>query len=61
MLQETADRLIYAGTFHMVSGHTLKHLTAAMVPVILTVMLAKRGVYLGRLLHVSNTHYDLKF
>ncbi|KAL5053540.1 hypothetical protein RYX36_034222 [Vicia faba] len=42
MLQETADRLIYAATFHTVSGHTLKHLSAAMVPLILTVMLAKR-------------------
>lgn len=54
MLQETADRLIYAATFHTVSGHTLKHLSAAMVPLILTVMLAKRSVYLERLAHVSN-------
>jgi len=49
MMQETADRLIYAATFHTVSGHTLKHLSAGMVPLILTIMLAKR-----RLLHVSN-------
>ncbi|GAU35935.1 hypothetical protein TSUD_69680 [Trifolium subterraneum] len=47
MLQETADRLIYTATFHTVSGHTLKHLSAGMVPLILTIMLAKR-----RLLHV---------
>ncbi|RDX84651.1 hypothetical protein CR513_34265, partial [Mucuna pruriens] len=38
-----------------INGHTLKHLSAAMVPAILTVMLAKRSVYLGKLLHVRNT------
>ncbi|XP_004504135.1 uncharacterized protein [Cicer arietinum] len=54
MLQETADRLIYAATFHTVSGHTLKHLSAAMVPLILTVMLAKRSVYLERLAHAKS-------
>lgn len=55
MMQESADKVIYACTFHIVSGHTLKHLSAAMVPVILTIMLAKRSVYSGRLLHVCNT------
>ncbi|KOM30765.1 hypothetical protein LR48_Vigan01g032000 [Vigna angularis] len=55
MLQETTDRVIYAFTFHTVSGHTLKHLSAAMVPVILTLMLAKRSVYSEKLLHVCNT------
>ncbi|PNY10115.1 hypothetical protein L195_g006684 [Trifolium pratense] len=49
MLQETADRLIYTATFHTVSGHTLKHLSAGMVPLILTIMLAKR-----RLLHAKS-------
>ncbi|KAK7399608.1 hypothetical protein VNO78_10793 [Psophocarpus tetragonolobus] len=51
MLQEAADRVIYILTFHIVSGHTLKHISAAMVPVILTVMLAKRTVNSGKLLH----------
>ncbi|KAK7359032.1 hypothetical protein VNO77_00976 [Canavalia gladiata] len=54
MLQETADKVIYKLTYHVVSGHTLKHLSAAMVPIVLTVMLAKRSVCLGRLLHVCN-------
>ncbi|XP_017420702.1 uncharacterized protein LOC108330700 isoform X1 [Vigna angularis] len=53
MLQETTDRVIYAFTFHTVSGHTLKHLSAAMVPVILTLMLAKRSVYSEKLLHAK--------
>lgn len=54
LLQEAADKAIYMLTFHIVSGHTLKHLSAAMVPVILTVMLAKRSVYLGKLLHAKS-------
>ncbi|ESW31685.1 hypothetical protein PHAVU_002G259100 [Phaseolus vulgaris] len=58
MLQEGADRVIYVSTFHIVSGHTLKHLSAAMVPVILTLMLAKRSVYLGKLLHANSTEHE---
>ncbi|RZB96705.1 hypothetical protein D0Y65_020435 [Glycine soja] len=54
MLQEAADRVIYLLTFHIVSGHTLKHLSAAMVPIILTVMLAKRSVYSEKLLHAKS-------
>ncbi|MED6168265.1 hypothetical protein PIB30_010326 [Stylosanthes scabra] len=42
MVQESTDRVIYMLTQHIVSGHTLKHLSAAMVPVITTFMLAKR-------------------
>ncbi|GER26743.1 senescence associated gene 18 [Striga asiatica] len=41
-IEEAADRPIYNLTHHIVSGHTLKHLCAAMVPVFLTLMLAKR-------------------
>ncbi|XP_061365815.1 uncharacterized protein LOC133309088 [Gastrolobium bilobum] len=55
MLQDATDRVIYKLTFHTVSGHTLKHLTAAMAPLITTVMLAKRSVYLERLLHAKTT------
>lgn len=41
---EATDDVIYEWTHHIVSGHTLKHLFAAMVPVFLTLMLAKRTV-----------------
>lgn len=36
--------MVYRWTGHFISGHTLKHLSAAMVPVFLTLMLAKRSV-----------------
>ncbi|CAA6660591.1 unnamed protein product [Spirodela intermedia] len=38
------DVVVYRWTGHVISGHTLKHLSAAMVPVFLTLMLAKRSV-----------------
>ncbi|XP_078434931.1 senescence associated gene 18 [Wolffia australiana] len=41
---EAEDKVVYEWTAHVVSGHTLKHLSAAMVPVFLTLMLAKRTV-----------------
>uniref|UniRef100_A0A5B7BXU1 Ceramidase n=1 Tax=Davidia involucrata TaxID=16924 RepID=A0A5B7BXU1_DAVIN len=52
-LEEAGDKLIYGWTHNIVSGHTLKHLCAAMVPVFLTLMLAKRSVEVERrsLLH----------
>ncbi len=43
-VEEAADDVIYEWTHHIVSGHTLKHLCAAMVPVFLTLMLAKRSI-----------------
>lgn len=43
-VEEAADKPIYRWTHHVVSGHTLKHLFAAMVPVFLTLMLAKRSI-----------------
>ncbi|XP_043718730.1 uncharacterized protein LOC122666734 [Telopea speciosissima] len=43
-VEEAEDKLIYKWTHHIVSGHTLKHLCAAMVPVFLTLMLAKRNI-----------------
>ncbi|KAG9444045.1 hypothetical protein H6P81_015385 [Aristolochia fimbriata] len=43
-IEEAADKVIYEWTHHIVSGHTLKHLCAAMVPVFLTLMLAKRRI-----------------
>ncbi|KAG5548671.1 hypothetical protein RHGRI_014126 [Rhododendron griersonianum] len=42
-VEEAADKPIYKWTHHIVSGHTLKHLCAAMVPVLLALMLAKRS------------------
>ncbi|GMN58908.1 hypothetical protein TIFTF001_028012 [Ficus carica] len=47
-VEEAADKVIYGWTHHIVSGHTLKHLCAAMVPVFLTLMLAKRTVETNR-------------
>lgn len=41
---EAADKPVYEWTHHIVSGHTLKHLSAALVPVFLTLMLAKRAI-----------------
>ncbi|KAG0480528.1 hypothetical protein HPP92_011386 [Vanilla planifolia] len=41
---EAVDKHIYSFTRHFISGHTLKHLCATMVPVFLTLMLAKRSV-----------------
>lgn len=43
-VEEAADKPIYKWTHHIVSGHTLKHLCAAMVPVFLALMLAKRSI-----------------
>ncbi|XP_010538389.1 PREDICTED: uncharacterized protein LOC104812760 [Tarenaya hassleriana] len=48
-VEEAADKPIYRWTHHIVSGHTLKHLCAAMVPVFLTLMLAKRTVETERM------------
>ncbi|CAI9770122.1 unnamed protein product [Fraxinus pennsylvanica] len=48
-IEEAADKPIYNLTHHIVSGHTLKHLCAAMVPVFLTLMLAKRDIAEERL------------
>ncbi|CAO2167808.1 unnamed protein product [Urochloa humidicola] len=43
-VEEAADKPIYEWTRQIVSGHTLKHLCAAMVPVFLALMLAKRTI-----------------
>ncbi|XP_057976480.1 uncharacterized protein LOC131163761 [Malania oleifera] len=43
-LEEAEDKVIYKWTHHIVSGHTLKHLCAAMIPVFLSLMLAKRTI-----------------
>ncbi|KAI3951571.1 hypothetical protein MKX01_018687 [Papaver californicum] len=43
-LEEKEDKVIYRWTHHIISGHTLKHLFAAMVPVFLALMLAKREI-----------------
>ncbi|KAG6792522.1 hypothetical protein POTOM_001673 [Populus tomentosa] len=48
-VEEAADKPIYKWTHHIVSGHTLKHLCAAMVPVFLTLMLAKRSIETERI------------
>ena len=43
-VEEAADKPIYKWTHQIVSGHSLKHLCAAMVPVFLALMLAKRTI-----------------
>lgn len=58
-VEEATDKLIYNWTYHIVSGHTLKHLCAAMVPVFLTLMLAKRTVEPER--YLSLALYSLNF
>lgn len=54
-VEEAEDEQIYKLTHHIVSGHTLKHLCAAMVPVFLTLMLAKRDIEPERYIFVSFT------
>ncbi|KAE8723720.1 putative S-adenosylmethionine-dependent methyltransferase [Hibiscus syriacus] len=51
-IEEAMDKVIYEWTHHIVSGHTLKHLCAAMVPVFLTLMLVKRTTETNRGLSV---------
>jgi hypothetical protein len=48
-VEEAADKPIYKWTHHVVSGHTLKHLCAAMVPIFLILMLAKRDIETERI------------
>ncbi|XP_039060889.1 uncharacterized protein LOC120204986 isoform X1 [Hibiscus syriacus] len=48
-IEEAMDKVIYEWTHHIVSGHTLKHLCAAMVPVFLTLMLVKRTTETNRI------------
>ncbi|KAG6488913.1 hypothetical protein ZIOFF_050168 [Zingiber officinale] len=43
-VEEAEDKQIYKFTHQTLSGHTLKHLFAAMVPVFLALMLAKREI-----------------
>jgi hypothetical protein len=52
---EATDDVVYKWTHHIVSGHTLKHLFAAMVPVFLTFMLAKRSVEPERYMPVPSS------
>lgn len=48
-IEEAEDNPIYKLTHEIVSGHTLKHLFAAMVPVFLILMLAKRSIETNRI------------
>jgi len=47
-LEEAADKPIYKCTHYTISGHSLKHLCAAMVPVFLTIMLSRRSIEIER-------------
>nr|GMD91652.1 uncharacterized protein LOC109167172 [Ipomoea batatas] len=46
---ELADKPIYKLSFHRVSGHTLKHVFAAILAVILTLMLVQRDIQTERI------------
>lgn len=61
-VEEAEDKPIYALTHHVFSGHTLKHLCAAMVPIFLTLMLAKRNVETERYGSFCNpaSHFVIK-
>ncbi|XP_039057695.1 uncharacterized protein LOC120201083 [Hibiscus syriacus] len=48
-IEEAMDKVINKWTHHVVSGHIRKHLCAAMVPVFLTLMLAKRTIETNRI------------
>eukprot|EP00249_Psilotum_nudum_P016151 c25681_g1_i1 orf=250-1152(-) len=47
-IEESMDKKIYRWTQYTISGHTLKHLSAAMVTVFITVMLACRSIKIER-------------
>lgn len=47
-VEEAMDKEIYGLTHHIVSGHTLKHLCSAMVPVFVTMMLVRRRLDVER-------------
>ncbi|VAH85547.1 unnamed protein product [Triticum turgidum subsp. durum] len=59
-LEEVADKRIYRWTLQIVSGHTLGHLCASMVPLFLILMLAKktRPIELER--RMAPVHHQLK-
>ncbi|KAG0578880.1 hypothetical protein KC19_4G056400 [Ceratodon purpureus] len=48
-IQEALDMKFYRWTHFLVSGHTLKHLSAAMVPVMTIIMLYSRNLRVERL------------
>lgn len=47
-IEEAADKKLYKWTHYIVSGHTLRHLSAAMVPILLTLMLFRRSIKIER-------------
>eukprot|EP00249_Psilotum_nudum_P016152 c25681_g1_i2 orf=379-1281(-) len=47
-IEESMDKKIYRWSHYIISGHTLKHLCAAMVPVFITVMLLRRSIKIER-------------
>lgn len=59
-VEEAADKPIYRWTLQIVSGHTLGHLCAAMVPLFLIIMLAKRTRPIEPERHRILMHHQLK-
>ncbi|XP_048551054.1 uncharacterized protein LOC125530702 [Triticum urartu] len=58
-VEEVADKPIYTWTLHIVSGHTLGHLCAAMVPLFFILMLAKRTRPIQPERHMILVHHQL--
>ncbi|KAH7387222.1 hypothetical protein KP509_16G011300 [Ceratopteris richardii] len=48
MIEELLDRKLYRWTNHSISGHTMKHFSFVMIPVFMTVMLARRNIKIER-------------
>ncbi|XBI32728.1 hypothetical protein VPH35_056142 [Triticum aestivum] len=59
-VQEVADKPIYTWTLHIVSGHTLGHLCAAMVPLFYILLLEKRTRPIQPERHMILVHHQLK-
>ncbi|XP_037415944.1 uncharacterized protein LOC119278716 [Triticum dicoccoides] len=59
-VQEVADKSIYTWTLHIVSGHTLGHLCAAMVPLFYILLLEKRTRPIQPERHMILVHHQLK-
>lgn len=59
-VEEVADKPIYTWTLNIVSGHTLGHLCAAVVPLFFILMLAKRTRPIQPERHMILVHHQLK-
>lgn len=47
-IAEATDRKLYKLNHYVISGHTLNHLSASVVPILLTIMLSRRSIKIER-------------